>query len=78
MHVLTRLAFFLSQTLLSLLGRGHCKSVEAVVEDTLSRIACSEGAVVDAHRSEDISSPPQSPPPGRQNRLWAEDPFLLE
>ena len=68
---------FLSQALLSLSGRGHCKNVEAVVEVTLSRMC----AAVDARCSEDeedIPSPPPSPPSDVRDLVWAEDPFLLE
>ena len=70
--------------LLSLLAAGSCRGVEAVVEDTLARIA---GAAVDGHHSEgrDISPPPSPPPSpssgmpsGRDDLMWAEDPFLLE
>lgn len=76
------------EVLHSLLTRCNCPSVEAVVEDTLSRIdiACGDGAAVDGRRSD--SPPPPSPPPspsssfssGRrdEDEMWAEDPFLLE
>lgn len=72
--------------LLSLLAAGNCRSVEAVVEDALARIA---GAAVDERFEGRDISPPPSPPPSpssgmstsggpRDDLIWAEDPFLLE
>ena len=52
-----------------------------IVEDTLSRIACGDGAAADAREAEhreDFPSPPPSPPSGGQDSVWDEDPFLLE
>ena len=60
--------------LLSLLGRGHSRSVEIVVEDTLFRIACGDGAVADARGLEDEEDTPS----GGQDLVWDEPPFLLE
>lgn len=63
------------QVLLSLLDRGHSRSVEIVVEDTLFRIACGDGAVVDARALENEED---DTPSGGQDLVWEEPPFLLE
>ena len=66
------------QVLLSLLDRGHSRSVEIVVEDTLFRIACGDGAVVDARGLEDEEDTPSGHMCGGQDLVWEEPPFILE
>ena len=46
-----------------------------MVEDTLFRIACGDGAVVDARALENEED---DTPSGGQDLVWEEPPFLLE